>query len=110
LHRLRQIGLRPEPAAFREPEVLAELQLTIEQRDRIRAIEEEPWFRWVASTRYAGPPDPPRPKERPASERVLEVLTDEQARRWKRMIGPPFKGPGPFPPFGPPPSPQTSSR
>ena len=39
--RLRQIGLQAEgPGAFNEPEVVAELKLTAEQRDQIRTIEE----------------------------------------------------------------------
>ncbi|HVS40110.1 MAG TPA: serine/threonine-protein kinase [Gemmataceae bacterium] len=104
--RLRQIGLQADgPGAFRDPETAARLQLTAEQRERIRAIEDDAFFSWM---RMAGPhpgggPDPA--KDRPANERILEALTAEQVTRWKQLTGEPFKGslmPAP-PPFGPPP-------
>jgi serine/threonine protein kinase len=110
--RLRQIALQSEgPGAFRDPEVVAALRLTPAQRDGIRAIEDEAFF---AMMRTIGPPPPgaaspePRPKERPANERILALLTEEQAQRWEEMTGPPFEGAlKPFPPpFGPPPPPR----
>ena len=106
--RLRQIGLQADgPGAFRDPEVVAALQLTPVQREGIRAIEDEAFF---AMMRMMGPPTgpagpEPKPKDRPAKERILALLTEEQARRWAAITGPPFKGAlAPFPaPFGPPP-------
>jgi hypothetical protein len=61
--------------------------------------------------RTMGPPGAagaePKPKDRPANERILALLTEEQSRRWEEMTGAPFKGAlAPFPPlFGPPPPP-----
>src|SRR5262249_49926607 len=101
--RLRQIGLQVEgPGAFAEPEVIAELQLTADQRDRIRTIEEDALFGWM---RRPQPGDSVKAHERPATERILAVLTEEQVRRWRAMTGPaigaaivPF--PSPAAPFG----------
>jgi serine/threonine protein kinase len=91
--RLRQIGLQAEgPGAFREPEVAAALQLTAEQREQVRTIEDEAFLGWMKG---------PRPKDRPMSERLLTVLTEEQARRWKELSGEPVKGS--LVPFGAPP-------
>src|SRR5262249_29168066 len=46
--RLRQIGLQADgPGAFAEPEVIADLRITPEQRDRIRTIEEDTLFGWM---------------------------------------------------------------
>jgi serine/threonine protein kinase len=106
LSRLRQLGLQSEgPAAFRDPEVASGLQLTTEQRDRIRAIEDELFFAWFKPPGPGGTPgQTPETKERPANERILALLTDEQARRWKEMTGEPFKGflsPFPLPPAPP---------
>ena len=109
--RLRQIALQSDgPGAFRDPEVVAQLRLTPGQRDGIRAIEEEAFF---ARMRTMGPGGPPPsgadagPKERSPNERILGLLTQEQARRWEEMSGAPFQGVlAPFPmPFGPPPPP-----
>jgi serine/threonine protein kinase len=94
--RLRQIGLQAEgPAAFREPEVAAELKLTAQQRERIRTIEEEILFRWL---RGPGPGttldrslESADPRQKPANERILLVLTDEQIRRWRALTGEPMK-------------------
>jgi eukaryotic-like serine/threonine-protein kinase len=106
--RLRQIGLQADgPGAFRDPEVVAALRLTPEQREGIRAIEDEAFF---AMMRMMAPPTGPggpetKPRDRPASERILALLTEVQARRWAEITGPPFQGAlAPFPPpFGPPP-------
>ncbi len=94
--RLAQLGLQAEgPGAFGQPDVVAALGLTAEQRERIRLIEEEAIFGWLRA-----PPDAP---ERLPDERVLAVLTEEQARRWKEMTGEPPRGG--LAPFGPPPPP-----
>jgi hypothetical protein len=64
--------------------------LTAAQRERIRTIEDESF--WKPGT---------------TNERLLGVLTREQAQRWRELTGPPFKGPmNAFgPPFGPLPGP-----
>jgi serine/threonine protein kinase len=84
--RLRQIGLQAEgPGAFSQPEVVAELQLTAEQRERIRTIAEEAFFG----------------RNRAASNaRIVEVLTEEQSRRWRDLSGEPVRGA--IMPFGSP--------
>ncbi len=93
--RLAQLGLQAEgPGAFGQPDVVAALGLTAEQRERIRLIEEEAIFGWLRA-----PTDAP---ERLPDERVLAVLTEEQARRWKEMTGEPPRGG--LAPFGPPPT------
>jgi hypothetical protein len=83
--RLRQIGLQAEGAvAFGEPEVVAELHLTAEQREQIRAIEEDFFLAWMQGQ---------RPASGPATQRILAVLTKEQAKRWRAMSGEPMKAP-----------------
>jgi serine/threonine protein kinase len=101
--RLRQIGLQSEGAgALRDPEVVAELKLTLKQREQIRAIEDETLFAWMR-TGWRG-----QPKGRPVHERILEVLSREQARRWREMTGEPVKAS--LAPFPPPVNPPGMSR
>lgn len=89
--RLRQIALQSEgPAAFREPEVVEALGLTPAQRERIRTIEDEAFFGQIREVQSG------RPLEdagRPATGRILAVLTEEQARRWNGLVGDPIRGP-----------------
>jgi hypothetical protein len=94
--RLRQIGLQAEgPGAFREPEVVAELNLTTEQREQVRTIEEEALFGWMRGPRTGGPGT----REKSVNERLVGVLTEEQARRWRALTGEPLKKAiSPFPP------------
>jgi eukaryotic-like serine/threonine-protein kinase len=96
--RLRQIGLQAEgPGAFREPEVVAALNLTVEQRDQIRTIEDETLFGWMRGPR----PNPtPGTQEKSANERLVAVLTEDQVRRWQALTGEPVKFP--IAPFGSP--------
>ncbi len=95
--RLRQIALQSEgPGAFREPEVVAALRLTPGQRERLRAIEEAAFFSRIRNTGSGarseiGEP-PGEPKANRADEQVLAVLTPEQSRRWREMIGDPLDG------------------
>jgi serine/threonine protein kinase len=80
--RLRQIALQAEgPAAFAEPEVVSELQLTPQQRDQIRTIEDEALFGWMKG------PRPAAGLEKSTNEHLLAVLTEEQVSRWKVMTG-----------------------
>jgi hypothetical protein len=101
--RLRQIGLQVEgPGAFAEPEVVGELRLTADQRDRIRTIEEDALFGWM---RRPPPGDSAKAQQRPANERILAVLTEEQVRRWRALTGRAISAaivpfPAPAAPFG----------
>ncbi len=86
--RLRQIALQSEgPAAFREPEVVEALGLTLEQREQIRAIEEATFFGRIREMKSGKPLDD---ASKPAMERIL---TAEQARRWNELTGDPIRGP-----------------
>jgi eukaryotic-like serine/threonine-protein kinase len=96
--RLRQIGLQAEgPAAFAEPEVVAQLQLTVEQREQIRTLEEEALIGWMKGPR---PAKPPGGQDKPANERLLAILTEEQVQRWKALTGESVRFP--IAPFGSP--------
>jgi hypothetical protein len=102
--RLRQIGLQAEgPSAFSEPEVVAEMQLTAEQRDRIRTIEEEALFGWMRGARPAAPGNDSGARDKTVNERIVAVLTEEQIHRWKAMTGEVLKTPITL--FPPPPAP-----
>ena len=108
--RLRQIALQSEgPAAFREPEVVEALGLTPGQRERIRAIEDEILFAQMRETRSGKAPED---ASKLAMARILAVLAEDQARRWKEMAGEPILGPlSPFPaPFRPQRDPKPKSR
>lgn len=138
--RLRQIALQVRgPQAFREPEVVAVLQLTADQRERIRRIEADvvmpPRFDGPRpdGPRFEGPrPDGPRPDGPPKGQlmkgpgdwfgrpnvmpQVLAVLTADQIARWNELTGPPFvglrgpRGPNPPRPPGPRPPPPDNER
>jgi serine/threonine protein kinase len=89
--RLRQIALQAEgPSAFREPEVVEALDLTTDQRERIRAIEEGALFRQIRDFRSGKAADA---AGTPTMDRALAVLTPDQARRWRAMVGEPIRGP-----------------
>jgi len=96
--RLRQLALQSEGlGAFREPEVVEGLGLSPRQREQIRAIEEEVRIGQVREMRAGGlladaankPHEPEGPR---AMERALAVLTAEQSRRWREMVGEPIHG------------------
>lgn len=92
MFRLRQIGLQAQGVnAFNEPEVVAELKLTAQQREKFRMIEEETHFAWMRASRPSnGSADESIPQDKLPNERLLAVLTDEQLRRWKEMTGEPL--------------------
>jgi hypothetical protein len=105
--RLRQIGLQAEgPGAFREPEVVAELGLTAEQRDRIRTIEDEVLFAWMRRSRSGSPDQAADAKGKSTNDRINAVLTAEQVRRWRALTGTPLKAA--IIPFPPPPAPSVA--
>jgi hypothetical protein len=112
LRRLRQIALQSKgTAAFRDPDVVANLKLTADQKERVRAIEAETIFGKPERPRSPGPVDPWKAHEqtqKAACERIQMALTEEQRKRWREMTGEPFGGsiasvpPRPPGPFGPP--------
>jgi serine/threonine protein kinase len=92
--RLGQIALQAEgPGAFREPEVAADLQLTAEQRDRIRTLEDEALFGWMRGARRATADGDATAREKTVQERLVAVLTEEQVRRWRALTGEALKIP-----------------
>jgi serine/threonine protein kinase len=106
LRRLKQIDLQQQGLhAFDDPDIASALKLTAGQKERLRGIEAE---------EFCGPDGPghARPRkeaDRPAgsvADKIAQVLTAEQAARWKDMTGEPFTGRafkfGPPPHGGPP--------
>jgi hypothetical protein len=118
--RLRQIGLQCRgPMTFRDPDVVAALKLTAEQRDAVRAVEGEmfpgpgggPPDRGSGGPQDRGPGRGPRgggwremfrmdPKA--AVEKIAATFSAEQTAKWREMAGPPYHGPQPNVFFGPP--------
>lgn len=89
--RLRQIGLQAEgPSAFGDAEVVSELKLTSQQRERIRMIEEEAYFGWMKKQPENGGKTPGF-EGRSVNERIVALLTEEQLRKWKGMTGEPME-------------------
>jgi hypothetical protein len=70
--------------------VVEALGLTLEQRERIRAVEEEILFGQMRELRSGKVPED---SARPGVDRILAVLTPEQQRRWKELAGEPIRGP-----------------
>ncbi|HMF11382.1 MAG TPA: serine/threonine-protein kinase [Gemmataceae bacterium] len=103
LGRLRQIALQLQGLrAFRDPDVVAALALTQEQKQRFQALEAVE----AACEPGDGPVPPPKPRQdlNAVAEKIKNELTAEQWRRWQEMIGTPYTGPpvpvGPPGPFG----------
>jgi hypothetical protein len=101
LLRLQQIALQVRgPAAFLEPQVAAQLQLTAQQVESIRRAKADLFFPGPPPLPPpAGPPPSPADMHklhaqrlRQANERVLALLTAEQLRRWQQLTGAPFQG------------------
>jgi hypothetical protein len=113
LRRFKQIALQQRGAfAFSDPEVVTALELTPEQRKRVREIQDDagpagPKFDARIVSHRGPPPEgpppfrpglPPRPPERwadharQAVQRLLDLLTPEQQMKWKELTGEPFVG------------------
>jgi serine/threonine protein kinase len=95
LARLRQLALQARgPDAFRDPELLTQLKVTPEQRERLRALDPGP---------RGGPPDgrpggfrggpggPGGPRRGRPLDDALAVLTPAQRTRWEALTGAPFQ-------------------
>jgi hypothetical protein len=94
--RLKQIGLQFRGVfAFLDEEVVSKLELTQEQRDKIGGILEG-----LRAGRGGGPGaggggqrgrfEEMRQRNEKALQEVLALLTEEQQKRWKELIGAPF--------------------
>ena len=105
LERLAQTGLGPQADLMRnpdltvwfdlDPEVAAAIGLTSEQRERIRVIEDDAAFGWMRSTvrgSSKAAAAEPTSKSRSIDERLLEVLDQNQAQRWRELVGKPLEG------------------
>ena len=100
--RFKQLGIQRQGLlAFKEPEIIAALELTTEQSHRIREIEHEAFDRHGPP--MPGPGRPPRGPPPPHDdhidfnrqdllERTLAVLTADQLAQWRELTGPPFNG------------------
>ncbi len=96
LSRLKQIQLQVQGVmAFRRPEVSDALQLTSEQKDKLKSIGEEAFrsgreaFEGVSREDAAAK----RKELRKANvEKAEAVLTEEQKSKWKELTGAPFTG------------------
>ncbi|HEV3342816.1 MAG TPA: serine/threonine-protein kinase [Pirellulales bacterium] len=135
MHRLGQLLVQWQGlSAFKEPEVIAALELTNDQRAAIRKIEREYFSKRLEEDR--GPPDgpgrgrgrheggkpdrrPPPPgdrrgpkphEDREAISKVIGLLNQDQILRWHELTGATVDGLH-KPPFdGPPPGPPGDDR
>ena len=119
IDRLHEIGLQVRgPMAFRDPDVVAALKLTAEQRDLVRAVEGEMMH---GPGGPGGPPDRDRDRDRgpgrgwpmgggrdfnrpdpkAAVVRITATFTPEQWAKWRELAGPPYTGSRPNVFFGP---------
>jgi hypothetical protein len=116
MDRLRQIAWQCHgPMAFHDPDIIAELKLTAEQKKQIRAIEANVFFEKMPppfgeplAMPFGQGPDGVR---KSVTKQILAVLDETQTQRWNQLIGQPFAHagriflpPGPLPGgFMPPP-------
>ena len=95
--RLKQIGLQQRGVeAFADPEVVAALKLSDQQKEAIRALQEETHQAvWAVYRSGTFRPEDWRKVEtawRTMKERLLQTLTAEQKTRWQDLTGQPFHG------------------
>jgi len=105
INRLRQIALQCQgPTAFRDPQVVAALKLSPEQRKQIRGLESNLFFEKREFDRPPPPPKGPKKgfddkrfedkrfqeKRDAVMKQINEVLSADQAKQWRQMIGDPF--------------------
>jgi Spy/CpxP family protein refolding chaperone len=104
LKRVKQISLQQQGArALSNPEIAKTLNLTSEQTDKIKKIQEE--ARAARGQRGQGRPDEEARKKleearKATNEKIMGVLTAEQKTKLKEMTGEPFKGEIRRPQFG----------
>ncbi len=94
--RVKQISLQQRGAgALRDAEVAKSLNLTDEQKDKLKTIQEE--TRAVRGTGQRGDRSEEAQKKRAearkaTNEKLMGVLTAEQKTKLKELMGEPFKG------------------
>jgi Spy/CpxP family protein refolding chaperone len=108
-NRLKQIGWQAGGFwTFSDPEVIAKLELTTDQIDQIREIQDQarkeqdqchkvPWdFRKAPRAEAKADLDAERQKIseiwRTAQARIMHTLTPAQTARWRELVGVEFKG------------------
>jgi Spy/CpxP family protein refolding chaperone len=94
--RLREIALqRQGPMAIANPQVAEALKLTEDQKEKIRAIQRES-FEGLRTGGRGGNFEEIRAKmaerRKESSEKIQNLLTDEQKAKWKELLGAPFTG------------------
>jgi hypothetical protein len=95
MKRLRQIGLQQQgAAAFGNPEVQKKLKLADDQKEKIKAINEEAGAK-QRELFQGGFNEETRTKmmelRKETMEKVNGVLKDDQKKAWKEMTGEPFE-------------------
>ncbi len=96
LKRLKQIALQQQGAlAVARPAVAEDLQLTAEQKDKIKTMQQDVQDK-MREAMQAGNREEARSKmtelRKSTNEKVLELFTDEQKTKWKELTGEPFTG------------------
>jgi Spy/CpxP family protein refolding chaperone len=105
LKRFNQIALQQQGTrALGDPEVADALKLSPEQKDKVKAVQEEARREFGALFQGGGDPAEGRKKmeelRKATDEKLMNVLTDEQKAKWKELQGEPFKGEIRRPGFG----------
>jgi hypothetical protein len=96
LKRLKQIALQQQGAiAVGRPEVAEDLKLSSEQKDKIKAMQQDLQGK-MREIMQSGNRDEARGKmaelRKSTNEKVVELLSDEQKSKWKELTGEPFSG------------------
>ncbi len=108
--RLQQIALQLRGVeAFKDPLIAGKLELTLEQKGKVRMLLEPGHFPLpqVGPRRSFGGPGGKKGGGGPKSlqDQVLSLLTTRQKERWQDLVGPPFQGDVRLTPLPRPPDP-----
>jgi hypothetical protein len=95
--RLHQIGLQLQGAmALNNPKVAEELQLTSEQKEKVKDMQQQMQKQMEDLRQAGGSQEENREKiaemRKSAASKAQEMLTPEQQTKWKEMTGEPFTG------------------
>src|SRR5262249_42296862 len=95
--RLKQISLQQQGAqAFNNPEIAKELNITDEQKQKIKTIQEDAMKEMRTLFQPGGDRTEAMKKiqelNKATNDKVMGVLTADQKTKWKEMTGEPFKG------------------